>query len=201
MSTRAAIGWRAHSGWAALVAVAGSRQSLEVVDRRRVELGDPHTAGPKQPYHEAEGQPLGKARRIVDGYAQDARRRAAESLRQTVKDLRSRGYEAVGAALLLASNKPLPALASILASHALIHTADGELFRDALAHAAAKIGLPLRRVRERELSAEASATLHRSPLELESLVAQAGRALGPPWTQDQKLAALAAWLVLVGGAG
>jgi len=46
-----------------------------------------------------------------------------------VADLRGKGYRPVGSALLLASGRPLPKLETILASHALIHTADGEHFR------------------------------------------------------------------------
>jgi hypothetical protein len=195
-ASAAAFGLRAHSGWAALIAVAGSRGDLRVLDRRRIDLGDPQVAGPKQPFHEAEGQPLVKARRIVDEYADDARRRALASLDQAVRELRDRGFDPFGCALLTAADKPLPDLAAILASHALIHSADGALFREALGHAAGELGLTLVRIRERELPAQAQRTLERPASDLQKLVAQAGRALGPPWTQDQKLAALAAWVVL-----
>jgi hypothetical protein len=156
---RAALGLRAHSGWAALVAVAGTRGEIRIVERRRVELGDPSSPGPKQPYHEAEGEPLAKARRIVERFANDARRRALETLRSVLQDLGSRGHQLGGCGLLTASNRPLPDLASILNSHALIHTADGELFREAIASAAQECGLPLLRVRERELLERAAEVL------------------------------------------
>ena len=191
----AALGLRAHSGWAALVAVAGTAGDMTVLDRRRIELGDPGVPGPKQPYHRAEGQPLPKARRIVDGYAEDARRRALESLGQAVAELQDRGFEPSGCALLTAALRPLPDLGAILASHALIHAADGALFRDALALAAGEIGLTLVAIPERELSARAQKILGRPASEIARRIGQAGKALGPPWTQDQKLAALAAWLV------
>ncbi|HKD11429.1 MAG TPA: hypothetical protein VKE50_05110 [Thermoanaerobaculia bacterium] len=174
--------------------MAGTRADVTVLDRRRLELGDPQVAGPKQPYHEAEGQPLPRARRIVEGYAEDARRRALESLGQAVADLRDRGFEPSGCALLTAAARPLPDLAAILASHALIHAADGALFRDALALAAGQVGLTLVAISERELSARAQKNLGRPAAEIARRIGQAGRALGPPWTQDQKLAALAAWV-------
>ncbi len=195
-ASAAAVGLRAHSGWAALVAVAGGPGDLRVLDRRRVELGDPETAGPKQPYHEAEGEPLPKARRIVDRYAGDAFRRGAVSLRAALEDLRARGFEAVACALLTGSARPLPDLAAILRSHALIHTADGVLFRDALARAAADLRLALVTLPERELAVQAQASLGRPASDLQRRVSEAGRAFGPPWTQDQKLAALAAWVAL-----
>ena len=102
----------------------------------------------------------------------------------------------VGAIVLTASGKPLPALESILASHALIHTADGEHFRDALAWAGKQHRVPVARIREKDLVAQAAKTLGRSAPALQAAVTVWGKPLGPPWTQDQKLSALGAWLGL-----
>lgn len=93
--------------------------------------------------------------------------------------------------LLLASGRPLPALEKVLASHALIHTAEGELFREALRAASRECGLPLAAVRERDLFARGAADLG-----IPETLAEMGRALGPPWRQDEKFAAIAAWLAL-----
>ncbi len=194
--TQAALGLRAHSGWAALVAVAGTRKSIEVIDRRRVELADTAIQGSKQPYHAAEGLELEKAERIVDGCIAGARRLARQAFRAVIDDLGKKGHEVVGCGLLLASGRPLPALESILASHALIHTADGELFRDALVHASENCGLPVTRVRERELYARGAQEQRVSAPELQRRVAELGRTIGPPWRQDEKLAALVGWLAL-----
>lgn len=193
---RAALGLRAHSGWAALVAVAGTRGSIEVVDRRRIELSASKAPGPRQPYHEAEGQKLEKARQIVTRYAEEAGRLAMEQFRAVLADLKTRGHSVVGCGLLLASGRPLPALESILASHALIHSADGELFRDAIADAAKKHRVDLVRVKEKEVVAEAASRLRLEAADLQRRVAAFGKTVGPPWTQDQKLAAIAAWLAL-----
>jgi hypothetical protein len=194
------VGLRAHSGWAALVVVAGDRSAVQVVDRRRVEMTDPRRPLSKQPYHEAEDLPLEKAAPLLDGYAKKARELAGRALKDVVANLRGEGYRPVGAALLLASGRPLPKLEAILASHALIHTADGEHFRDALAQASDGNDLRVTRIAERDLAARAEAALGRPAGELQSAVAGLGRGLGPPWTQDQKLAALAAWMVLAGAA-
>jgi hypothetical protein len=194
---KAALGLRAHSGWAALVAVAGTRGSIEVVDRRRLELSASKTPGPRQPYHEAEGQKLEKARQIVTRYAEEAGRLASEGFRAVLADLKTHGHSVVGCGLLQASGRPLPNLESILASHALIHSADGELFRDALADAAKKHRLNLVRAREKEVVAEAASRLRLEAADLQRRVAALGKTVGPPWTQDQKLATIAAWLALV----
>lgn len=193
---KAALGLRAHSGWAALVAVAGDATSVEVVDRRRIEMTDPRRPLSKQPYHQAEDLPLEKAARLLDRYSRNARELADRALKDVVADLRRRGYRPVGSGLLLASGRPLPKLEAILASHALIHTADGEHFRMALLLASQDCGLPLTGVREREILECAQGVLGRPGADLQSTVAGLGRGLGPPWTQDQKLAALLAWVVL-----
>lgn len=192
----AALGLRAHSGWAALVAVATNGAAVEVVDRRRVEMTDPRRPQSKQPYHEAEELPLEKAASLLNGYSKKARELAGRALKDVLADLRAKGYRPVGSALLLASGRPLPKLETILASHALIHTADGEHFRAAMILASQDCGLTLTGIREREVLECAQAVLGRPAAELQSSIAGLGRGLGPPWTQDQKLAALAAWVVL-----
>src|SRR5262249_46704682 len=96
----------------------------------------------------------------------------------------------------LGSGRVLPELRSILASHALIHTAEGEFFRKALVEAGEHCGLPIVGVKERELFERASAHFRMPAGALERRIAELGRSIGPPWTQDQKYAALVAWLAL-----
>jgi hypothetical protein len=63
-----ALGFRVHSGWAALVALAaGSREdpSPRVAARFRIEIADPSIDGSKQPYHAAEPMPLAQAARYL----------------------------------------------------------------------------------------------------------------------------------------
>ncbi len=193
-----AIGLRAHSGWAALVAVAGTPRSPQILLRRRVELADPEVPGSKQPYHAAEGEKLSRAEKIVGRCAADARRLAGSAFDEVLVELDEGKKPPVACGLLLASGRPLPALEAILASHALIHTADGELFRDALAAAAQERGLPVTRVREKEISSLAAAALRTPEEEIARCLKDVGRSIGPPWTQDQKFAALAAWTALAG---
>jgi hypothetical protein len=191
-----ALGLRAHSGWAALVAVAGSPRSPEILLRRRIELADPKFEGSKQPYHAAEGKKLTKAEKIIGRCAGDARRLAGEAFDEVLAGLEQGKHRAVACGLLLASGRPLPGLEAILASHALIHTADGELFRDALAAEAEQRGLPVTRVREKEISSRAAASLRISEEEIAQCLKAAGRLVGSPWTQDQKLAALVGWVAV-----
>jgi hypothetical protein len=119
---------------------------------------------------------------------------ARKAVRNSVAEISD--YEVKGASVLLASGRPLPGLAAILASHATIHTAEGEFYRAALREACACCGLREIGIKERDLMAEAIHTLGRSAENLERSIAEFGRVVGSPWRQDEKLSALAAWLAL-----
>jgi hypothetical protein len=192
----AAIGLRAHSGWAAAVAVALEGDEPRVLVRARLELSARSRKGPVQPYHAAEPMAVDQARRYLDRCRAEARSWAVRGLAGVVRELPALGAKPSSCAILAASGRPLPELSAILASHALIHTADGEHFRDALAGAARSLGLRVVRVREKGLYSTASAVLSQSEENLRARLGELGRAVGPPWTADQKLAALAAWQAL-----
>jgi hypothetical protein len=67
---------------------------------------------------------------------------------------------------------------------------------DALRHAASHFQLSVNAVKEKEIWVRASADLMIPIEELHQLVNAIGKSVGPPWTQDQKLAALSGWLAL-----
>ena len=192
----AALGFRAHSGWAALVAVAGPVAEPVAVARRRVELS---RRTPRQPFHAAEGRPFAAAEDLVRLSTGEAAELAERAVREAVAELRAMGHEPVASGLLLAQGRPLPGLRDILASHALIHAAEGELFRDVLRQASRRCGLRLVEVRERELEERAAQSLGRSAVDQQRRLTEWGKALGSPWTQDEKRAALVAWLALTAG--
>ncbi len=198
--TQAALGFRAHSGWAALVVIAGPPHEPTVMDRRRIEIADPEIPGSKQPYHAAEGLPLAKAKAYLGRCTHETKLLARRAVSAVVADLREKGHDVVGCGILAASGRPLTTLAATLASHALIHTAEGELFRNALIEAGEHCNLAITKVSERELYARGVADLGIPVEELRSRVAELGRPLGPPWTQDEKHAALIGWMVLAAAA-
>jgi hypothetical protein len=164
-----ALGFSHHTGWAIAVTVAGGA----VVDRRRVELIDPNL--PRQVFHACEGGvPLPEAIKLIDKVTAAAGRCAGRVLAELGP------VDAIGVA---ADTRPMPDdVSRILASHPLMHMAEGQLYRDAILDAAAALDLPVVCIPAKQLMAEGDA---------EWLAAQ-GRALGPPWRKDEKLAALAA---------
>ena len=194
---QAAVGFRVHSGWSALVTVSLENGAPTVLSRERVHLVETFSYKFRQPYHTAERMPLKEASAFVAGVLSEARRLAAKALRSIQTDLEKRDYEMERCALLLASGKTLPSLDRILQSHALIHTADGELFREAVRRSCEHCGLEMMCIKERELLDRGAQTLRAKREKLLQRMTALGRAFGSPWTQDEKYAALAAWLALV----
>lgn len=182
-----ALGFRAHSGWAALVAAAGTVDAPRVLERRRIVIADPEVPHSKQPYHAAAELPFSLGEELVRKAIDSSRALAAEAISAAVHRLQSRGHQVAACAVLLGSGKALPELSKILASHALIHTAEGVMFREVLMAGAGECRLPVTGVPEKSLD----------PAAVERL-GSLGRALGPPWTQDEKYATLAALLALDG---
>jgi len=195
-SKQAALGFRVHSGWTALVAVSLEKGAPVVLARERVHLVETFTYEFRQPYHTAEKMLLGQARDFIERVRDEARRLAHRAIHGLQSDLQKQGTGLKSCGLLLASGRPLPELEKILASHALIHTADGELFREAIVHSGARLGLRTEGIKERELLERAARDLRVQPAALMRRITELGRPLGSPWSQDEKFATLAAWLAL-----
>jgi len=193
---QAAVGFRVHSGWAAVVAVCVEKGAPVVLARHRVYLVETFTYEFRQPYHTAEKMLLGQAREFIARMQAEARRLAYRAVRELASRAQEQGAKLTRCGLLLASGRALPELEKILASHALIHTADGELFREALLHASARCGLRDFTIKERELLERAGQTLRLKSTVLMDRVTELGRSFGAPWSQDEKFATIAAWLAL-----
>ena len=193
---QAALGFRAHSGWTALVAVCVDRGLPTVLARQRIHLVETFTYEFRQPYHTAKKMPPDEGREFISRMQEEARRFAYRAICDVQSELQKQGLKLTRCGLLLASGKALPGLDKILASHALIHTADGELFREALLHASARCGLRDFRVKEREVLDLAGRAFRLKPDDIMRRVTELGRSLGSPWSQDEKFATMAAWLAL-----
>ena len=167
-----------------------------VLDRRRIEIVDSESPGGVQPYHAAAQLDLGEADKLVRASAARATLMAIEAIGGILDRLRAEGYIVCGCGILLASGRPLADLAVTLKSHALIHAAEGQHFRQAIGKAAEHHKLRITGVKERDLLDRASTDSGASPEELAERLAKWGRQLGPPWRQDEKYASLIAWLAL-----
>ena len=201
MSTRArrsALGLSVHTGWAALVAVASEPDGPpSLVDRRRIELipgADP--SGPRFVFHAARELPVDEARRFV----RESERRALDAARRelglAMEAIASQGFRPVACGLLRSARTSTPALEAILASHSLVHAAEGALYRDAIRGAAEDAGVAVAEIPPKELAALAATALRVAARDLARLLASTGKAAGSPWAKDQKDAYLAACVAL-----
>jgi hypothetical protein len=140
--------------------------------------------------------PLAEAEAFLDRCSAASRRMAQEAVHNAVAELAGKGYAAAGACVLLGSGRPAAGLAATLRSHPMIHTAEGDFFRDALKTACESCALPVVGVKEKELIGRAAAVLGVTADHLQLRAAELGKGLGPPWRQDEKLCAIAGWLAL-----
>jgi len=190
---RAVLGLRPHTYWTAAVALRGPPEAPQVLARRRVEFAEP---ADRFPYHRAEEAGLARAGGIIEAARLGTEAGVAAEVRRLVGELRRCGVT-IGVAATAASTTKLPAtLEAILASHSRIHAAEGVFARDAVGAGCAAAGLAVRRVVEPELTALVADRLGVKPPEVTARLKAMGAALGPPWSEDYKLATLAAWLCL-----
>jgi hypothetical protein len=172
-----ALGFRTHTGWAVMCAVrAGSPPTL--VSRTRVQMCP--TTVPADAYHAAaaDRDDLKKAEKLIS-------RVVAASVKGARAAIRGAGDEVVAVALV---NEPrdLPSLSRILGSHALIHSAEGDMYREVVAEAAEAEGLRVFHFSASDLGAGGRQDLLRA----------FGEAVGTPWQREHKDAALAAVMAL-----
>jgi hypothetical protein len=196
----AAIGVRAHSGWAAVVAVGNDGGVPEVLARERVSVVEegmlvkwvrgqnPRGAG--QPYHNVEEWKIPAAEKYLAKCAEIGQKMAMAALRKMGNELNSRGYRVAGCAVLTGSGRPMPGLAQILAAHPLIHTAEGIFFRRVFQDACERLGWRVLGVREKELDEQAKLVLGKDAARAKRAILRMNRKMGAPWTADQKMASL-----------
>jgi hypothetical protein len=197
-ANNAALGFRTHSGWAAAVALGGSPRSPEVIDRRRIALIEPGSQGGVQPYHVARTMDLPKAEEFIQAVIAAIERSALAAVREFAEAINVKGHVVTCCGIVLASGRALPSLGTTLRSHAMVHTAEGELYRSAIARAAKNLHWQCLRVPERDLYKLAAKHLRIPEPKLKIRITEMGRALGSPWSADEKCATLIAWLALVG---
>ena len=191
---RAALGFRAHSGWAVLVVLGGPKDSPVVVERGRIEIADPKIVGSKQPYHAAQRMDLKDAEALVSVCTEASVQLATGAVLAAIRDAAQKGYQILSSCILTGSGKSVPALEKILASHPLLHTAEGELFRNVIGRACLNHGLNVVAVKEKELMSRSQNDIGLSGELIQQHLQRMGKAIGAPWRQDEKYACLAAWI-------
>ena len=194
---RIAIGFKAHSGWAAAVTISYADGEYSVIDRRRIELTDRGEYWAKQPYHAAEELDPVSARHTVNRGITSAHRVARREVKKLFSHLTRLGGEVEAAAILVPSPMSDWNVDEILAVHPRMHKAEGVLFPDALCEAIDACGLTLVRIPEKQLAERAEEALNDSFVRIMEHVYKLGKSVGPPWGKDQKFSTVAAMITLV----
>ena len=190
----AVMGASDHYARAELVTLALRDATPVFLDRRRVELIDKDL--PSAPYHhEALELDIGAAIDLVNR----VRRSVAEHASAAISTMLAT-YRAQVLILPTSPYDGLPdSLEEVLRSRPLTYAADGMLYRESLAEAAAELGMEVRRYpRKTDPTVLAAEAMGVDVAEVTSLIAQFGREAGTPWRKDHKLAAAAALSVLAG---
>ncbi|HJN51119.1 MAG: hypothetical protein QGI68_20280 [Pseudomonadales bacterium] len=191
----AVLGVSDHSGWAIFVCVAAKQSKPVVLDRRRVELLD---AGlPKQPYHhDAADLDIAAAQKLIQSVKESAVTNAVRHVRQLQLDLGSE-CDLVAMTVRADPERKLPeTVAEILRHHPSVHAADGILYREALRQAGSIQRMNVASFPRKKTMDHFADTLGTDVDRLNVLLKEIGKALGPPWQMDHKVAASAAMTVL-----
>lgn len=190
----AAVGAVEHGNSVVLVTVAGGGRLL---DRRRVDLT---TGLPTHPYHHEGAWAVGRyrdspwAREVslpeavaLVGRVQEA---AARGARECLEALSASMHVAIGCVAIRAC-PPLPAtIEARIADNRAQVVADSVMYRQALAAAAVERGWRVAWYERDRVFAEAAKALGRR--DIDAVLGAMGRAAGPPWQANHKLAAAAA---------
>lgn len=193
MAGEVVLGFRPHTYWTPVVALTGARDGPRVLVRDKVVFASGAERGV---YHQAAAASADAAEALIAGVRTVVQANAKAGIGKVLESLVREGYSPVIASAPTGGRRIPERLAEIIRSHTLQHAAEGEFYRDVVAAACHELGLEVRRPVERELVPLACDHLGFDPATLETMLKAMGASLGPPWSEDQRLAALAAWLQL-----
>ncbi len=191
-----AIGFRVRTGRATAVLLSGPASAPSVIQRTELTLHDPSVPESSFPWHaalELEGQAAARALRKA---TEAARRVALPAVRELVEAARAGRTNLCGALVVGGSDTEPAAIAN---QHMRAHAEEGRFFPALVAEALEASGVACAKLAERDVEARARAALHRPADGIRAALLAMRKEVGPPWGAREKVAALAAWLVLAEG--
>jgi hypothetical protein len=201
--TPAALGFRAHMGWAAAVGVALDGGAPRLVHSSIIATAEAGDRLSNEPYHVAGGwdgstrappHPDPKAA-IAEGRKTQVRL-ATKAITAIAGDLKQQKLKLVCGVVLATRSWLGHSLESILGDHAHVRVYESEAVRDAVRAGLKANKIACHDVDQKSLVADGSETLKLSEERLKKKLTDLRGDLPAPWREDQKLAALAAWLSL-----
>jgi hypothetical protein len=180
---KGAIGFRAKTGRAIAVGVS---EGPELVWRGEVRLVDDSMSLDTGPYHTVMELPWNEAVIAVQPLVDAIQAVSDQVLSALLEDMQSRGIDVQSVAVV---GSPPRDLSRIGNYHIRAHAAEGVLFREVLVASAGKHRLRVAAHSEEELKSHVA--------KMKPTLTKLGRAAGPPWRADERLAACAALLALL----
>jgi hypothetical protein len=189
--TVATLGFRPHTYWTPAAVLAGPVTVPRLLKRRKIVFA---TGNERMAFHQAAEAGPDAAEALIEGVRAATQANAAREIAAMLADL-GRDDVTVETAVIPESRPKLPeTIAEIVRVHALMHAAEGVFYRDVVAAACRDLGLDVIRTLERDLPETAAMVLDLAPTTLTALLTNL--ATDPPWSEDYRIAALAAWLGL-----
>ncbi len=198
------LGFRALKGGGVVVGVAADTGGPRVLLSSFLATAAEGDRLALEPYHVAaemeRGLAGGASPRAVAAVAEGRRRQEAlalAGLADIVARLRQAGAAPAVAALLVNRAgwvSDLLAYSLAYADHPPV--AEGLAVRDALRFACGRLGLPVAEMDEKSLHSLSSQALGLEPADIAARLDALGATAGRPWRKEQKLACLAAWMVV-----
>jgi hypothetical protein len=193
MKAPAFAGFRIKSGWAAVVVLAGNVKRPGLCHAGVLEMSDPARPETRQPHHNRRGVQEEDKAAIASrsDLVALATRRAIHDLLALLAD---KDLHLGGAGIVVGS---LGDPARISNPHIRAHALEGRLFWKTLEQELTAQTIESQAFLDKELPVKAPARLRLDPVLLAEQLAGLGQGIRP-WRLEQKQAALAAWLLLVG---
>ena len=190
----AAIGLKAKTGRAIAVVLQGPADAPQLIKRSELILTDPRVPASFQPYHEVMDLPWNESEVKVKPFISAIEKVAATTLSDLIRELQSTGLKIVGVGIAGSADRDLSKIGNF---HIRAHAAEGLLFRQVLEFAAKANKLKHRTFIEKNLQTQAASELGCTIAKLNTRIKSIGATAGPPWRTDQRVAATAAWLMLM----
>ena len=190
-----ALGFRVKTGRAVAVVLVGPVKEPKVVARRDLVLHDEGVPDSFQPYHAGLDLAPRQAEVTVRRLSEIVRKASLAAVEGLIDELTRAGLEPRAAGIVVRS---LVDPITIKNPHMHAHAAEGRLFFESVAAGLERRDMTHAVHAEKDLHENAAKALRTTQGALDRAVVAMGKVFGKPWRQEEKKAALAAWVALAG---
>jgi hypothetical protein len=190
-------------GWAAAVGITLVDGAPQLVHSSIIATAPDGDRIAKEPYHVAAGwdgltrvPPHPDPASAVAQGRKTQERMASKAIADIVAELKAKKLKVAAGAVLATRGLQSYSLEEALSHHAHVHVAEGMAVRDAVRFALKANKIPSREFDQKSLYLEGAKALKLTEARLKQRLTEL-KDTAKPWTQDQKLCALAAWLALI----